>query len=81
MPPIGSLASKRYTYIILTILLLGKIIPTYSYCEEKKLVYIAISAPSGCQPSSYTKYTRVNIQLFCNVWSVSNAQYIYLISL
>ena len=34
-----------YTYTIALILLLGKIIPSYSYCKEKKLVYIAITTP------------------------------------
>jgi len=45
MPFIRSFASKYYTYIILTILLLGKIISPYSYYKEKKLVYIVITAP------------------------------------
>ena len=48
MPLIRSLASKRYTYIIAVILLLGEIMPTYSRYAEKKLVYIIIIAPSGC---------------------------------
>ena len=47
MPFIKSLASKRYTYIIAVILLLGKIIPSYSYYKEKRLVYIIIIVPSG----------------------------------
>jgi len=44
MPPIKSSIFKRYTYIILTILLLGKIMFAYSRYKEKKLVYIAITA-------------------------------------
>ena len=48
MPPIKSLASKRRTYIIAVILLLGKIIPSYSCCDEKKLVYIIIIALFSC---------------------------------
>jgi len=47
MPPIKSSIFKRYAYIILTILLLGEIISPCSYYKEKKLVYIAITAPSG----------------------------------
>jgi len=47
MPPIRSSASKRYAYIILIILLLGKIMSPYSRYKEKKLVYIAITALSS----------------------------------
>ena len=50
MPFIRSLAFKRTTYyskLVVVILLLGKIIPTYSYYIEKELVYIAIIAPLG----------------------------------
>ena len=44
MPPIRSLASKYYTYIITLILLLGVIMPIYSYYTKKKLVYVTITA-------------------------------------
>jgi len=81
MPPIKYSAFKRCTYIILTILSLGEIMSPYSRCEEKKLVCVVIAAPSGRQPSSYTKYTRVNIRSSYNVRSVSNAKYARLISL
>ena len=47
MPPIRSLVSKRRAYAVAVILLLGEIMPSYSYCEEKKLIYIAIIAPFG----------------------------------
>ena len=47
MPSIRSLASKRRVYIIAVILLLSKIISTYSRCVLKGLVYIAIIAPLG----------------------------------
>ena len=47
IPPIRSTASKRYAYVIVLILLLGEIMPTYSYCVKKGLVYIMIMAPSG----------------------------------
>ena len=79
MPPIRSSAFKRCTYIIAVIFLLSKIIPTYSRCVLKGLVYIIIMAPLGRQPSSYTKYTKLNICLSCDVRSVSNAKYMYLI--
>ena len=48
MPSIRSLVSECYTYIVVTILLLGEIMPIYSYCAKKKLVYIVIIAPFGC---------------------------------
>jgi hypothetical protein len=66
---------------VTTILSLGVIIPSYSRYVEKKLVYIAIAALSSRQPSSYTECTRANIQLSCNVQSVSNAEYTRLIIL
>ena len=75
MPPIRSLASKRRAYIVAVILLLGEIMPSYSHCKEKKLVYIAIIAPFSHQPSFYIKYTKLNIHLSCNVKSVFNAKY------
>jgi hypothetical protein len=67
MPPIRSLAFKRYTYIITLILLLGEIMPIYSCYIVKKLVYIAITALSSRQPSSYSKCTKLNIYSFYNI--------------
>ena len=51
MPFIKFLASKRTAYyfkLVAVILLLSKIMPTYSYYMEKGLVYIIIIAPLGC---------------------------------
>ena len=76
MSLIRSLVSKRRTYVVLVILLLGEIMPMCSRCAEKKLVYIAIMAPSGCQPSSYFKCTKLNMYLSCNVRSVLNTEYL-----
>ena len=45
MPPIRSLAFKRRAYAVAVILLLGEIMPSYSYYKEKKLVCITIAAP------------------------------------
>ena len=81
MPFIKSLVSKRLAYYfkpMAVILLLGKIMPTYSRYTEKGLVYIAIIAPLGCQPFSYTKCTKLNIYLSCNIYLVSNIEYIFL---
>ena len=79
MPPIRSLASKRRTYTVAVILLLGEIIPSYSHYKEKKLIYIIIIAPFSRQPSFYIKCTKLNICLSYNVKSVSNTKYLYLI--
>ena len=61
MPPVRSLASKRRAYIVAVILLLGKIMPTYSCYVSKGLVYVVIIAPSSRQPSFCAKYTKLNI--------------------
>jgi hypothetical protein len=76
MPPIRSLASARHAYTVAVILLLSEIMPSCSRCKEKKLVYVIIITPSGCQPFFYIKYTKLNIYLSCNVKSVSNAKYL-----
>ena len=81
MPPIRFLVSKRRAYTIAVILLLGEIMPSYSYCNEKKLVCIIIVALFGRQPSSYFKCTKLNIRLSCNVKLVSNVEYLYFIHL
>ena len=58
MPPIRSLLlTSYYTTVVATILLLGKIILSYSRYIEKKLVYVAIAAPSSRQPSFYMECT------------------------
>ena len=74
MPFIRSLVFKYCAYTVAVILLLGKIIPSYSYCKEKKLVYIIIIAPFSRQSSFCVKYTKLNICLSCNVKSVFNAK-------
>ena len=61
MPFIRSSVSKRYTYVVAVILLLSKIMPTYSRYVLKGLVYIAIIALFSRQPFSYTKCTKSNI--------------------
>ena len=81
MPPVKSLVFKRtacYFKLVAIILLLNKIMPTYSYYMEKKLVYIIIITSLGRQPSSYTKYTKSNMRLSCNVRLVFNTKCIFL---
>ena len=80
IPPIKSLVFKRLARcfkLVAVILLLSEIMPTYSYYIEKGLVYIAIIAPLGRQPSSCTKYTKLNIRSFCNIRLVFNTKYIF----
>ena len=81
MPFIKSLVSECHAYIVILILLLGVIMPIYSYYIKKKLVYITIAAPFSHQPSSYSKYTKLNIYWFYNVRSVFNTKYIFFIYL
>ena len=84
MPFIRSLIFKRTAYcfkLIAVILLLNKIIPTYSYCMEKGLIYIIIIAPLGRQPFFYIKYTKLNMCSSCDVRSIFNAKCIFLICL
>ena len=79
IPLIRSSASERRTYIVAVILLLSEIMPTYSRCVLKGLVYIIIIASLGRQPSSHTKYIKLNMRSAYNIRSVSNAKYIYFI--
>ena len=77
MPPIRFLASKHRTYVVAVIFLLSEIIPTYSCCVLKGLVYIIIIASLGHQLSFYAKYTKLNIRLSCDIRLVSNAKCAY----
>ena len=79
MPFIRSLVSKRRAYTVAVILLLGEIMPSYSRCKEKKLVYITIIALFSRQPSSYSKCTKSNMCSSCNIKSVSDTEYLYLL--
>ena len=47
--------------------------PLYSRYIEKRLSYIIILAPFSRQPSFYTKCTKLNMRLSCNIKLVSNA--------
>ena len=78
MPPVRFSVSKYYICIVAVILLHSKIMPTYSCCAEKKLVYIIIITPFSCQPSSYSKYIKLNIYLSYNIQSVLDIKYAFL---
>ena len=79
MPSVRSLVSKCRAHVIAVILLLSKIMPTYSCCVLKGLVYIIIIAPLGRQPFFCAKYTKLNIYLSYNIRSVFNAKCAFLI--
>ena len=78
MPFIRSSALKCRTCVVAVILSLSEIMLTYSRCVLKGLVYIIIIAPLGCQPSSYAKYTKLNMRLSYNIKLVFNIKYAYL---
>ena len=81
MSSVRSLVFKRTAYyfkLVAVILLLGKIMPTYSYYVKKGLVYIIIMAFLGRQPSSYTKCTKLNMRLSYDIKLVFNTKYIFL---
>ena len=78
MPLIRFLVSEHRACVVAVILLLGKIMPTYSYCVLKGLVYIIIIALLGRQPFSYIKCIKLNMRLSYNVRLVFNTKCIFL---
>ena len=84
MPFVRSLVFKYTAYyfkLVAIILLLSEIMPTYSCCIEKGLIYIIIIAPLSRQPSSYIKCIKLNMHLSYNVRLVFNTKCIFLIYL
>ena len=71
MPFIRSFVSERCILLTTSISLDGEIISPYSYYIKKGLIYIIITNPFSCQPSFYTKYTKLNTYISCNMCSVS----------
>ena len=67
MPPIKSLAFKRCIFLAIFISLNREIISPYSYCAKKGLVYIIITEPFSRQPFFYTKYTKSNTFMLCDM--------------
>ena len=81
MTSVRSLVFKHLIYyfkLVAIILLLSKIIFTYSCCAEKGLIYIIIMALSSRQPSFYIKCIKLNIHSSCNIRLVSNTKYVLL---
>ena len=77
MPFIRFSISKRYTLLTISISLNKEIISPYSHYIKKGLVYIIIINPFSRQPSSYTKYTKLNTYILYNIRSVSFNKYIF----
>ena len=80
MPPVRSSASTRRVLLAALISLNVEIISPCSCCAKKGLVYIAIAAPSGRQPSFYLECTKANTCSSCDVHSVSDNKYIFSVS-
>jgi hypothetical protein len=81
MPSVRSLAFKCLAYcfkLVAVILLLSEIMPSYFCYMEKGLVCITITALSSRQPSSYSKYIKLNMCLSYNIYSIFNVKCIYL---
>ena len=81
---IKSSVFKRLAYyfkLVAIILSLSEIIPTCSHYAEKGLVYIIIIALFSCQLSFCTECTKLNIYSSCDVRSVSNTKYTFLMRL
>ena len=77
MPFIRFSVSKRYTLLAISISLNKEIISPYFYYIKNGLVYIIIIDLFSRQPSSYTKYTKLNTYMSCNVRSVLLNKYIF----
>ena len=70
-----------HNYVVLKILSLGEIMLSCSHYAEKRLVYIIIALPTGCQPLSYAKCIKANMCSLYNIHFAFNAKYMLFISL
>ena len=61
---------QHYTYTVTLILLSSKVILLYSHCLKEGLICVVIAALFSYQPSFYSKYTSINIQLSYDVYLV-----------
>ena len=77
MPPIRSLASVRCVLLAISIFLNSEIMSPCSRYIKKGLVCVTIITLFGCQPSSYSKYTKANTCFLCDMHSVSTNKYIF----
>ena len=79
MPAVRLTAFKYYTLFISSITLNGEIMSPCSCYIKKGLVCIVIIDPFNYQPSSYSKYTKLNTWVLYNIRSVSLNKCIFLI--
>ena len=77
MPAIRLIVFKYCTLFASSIALNGEIISPCFCCMKKGLVYIIITEPFSCQPSFYSKYTKLNTYVLCNMRLVSFNKYIF----
>ena len=77
MPSIRSLVFKYCTLLTISISLDREIISPYFYYAKKGLIYIIIIDPFSHQSFSYTKCTKLNTYMLCDVRSVSLNKYIF----
>ena len=75
MPPIRSTASKRCALLAVSISLDGEIMSSYSRYARKGLIYVAITDLFGRQSLFYTKCTKSNPYISCDVRLVSLNKY------
>ena len=78
MPPIRSSTSKRRAPLTASISFNGEIMSPYSRYTKKGLVYIIIISPSSRQPFFYSKCTKANTYLLCDVRSMPFNKYRFL---
>ena len=67
MPAIRSSTSEYCALLTSSITLDGEIISPYSCYTKKGLVYIIITEPFGHQSFFYSKYTKLNTCMLCNM--------------
>jgi len=74
------LQAQWHTHTVAFILSSSKVILLCSCCAKKGLVYVMIAALSSRQSSSCSECTSINMRSSCNIYSVSNAEYMFYIS-
>jgi len=72
---------QQRAYTVAFILLSSEVILLYSHCLKEGLICVVIAALFSYQPSFYSKYTSINIQLSYDVYLVSNTKYTFYIYL
>ena len=81
MPFTKSLASVCYTLLAVSISLNSKIMDSCSHYIRKGLVCIILTAPFSCQPSSCSKWTKLNTCSSYNIYLMSNNKFFFYLSI